>query len=127
LRFRLAFIVCAVAGLAVAGTAVAAASHHTAAKPKPVTITVVAKEFSFTFSKPSVPAGTTVIFKVVNKGALAHNLVFTSAGRATPLLSPGATKLLTVVFKKAGLYPYICSVDRHAEQGMAGSFLVKKK
>jgi uncharacterized cupredoxin-like copper-binding protein len=29
------------------------------------------------------------------------------------------------VFKKTGRFPYICSVPRHAEQGMAGSYLVK--
>ncbi len=124
MRFRLALIFGALVCLAAAGAALAAppAAHKT----KPVSITVSMKEFSFTFSKASVPVGTTVIFKVVNKGQLAHDLVFTSLGKATPLIQPGASKLLTVKFAKVGLFPYICSVPRHAQLGMAGSFAVKK-
>lgn len=125
MRFRLALILCALVGLAVAGSAVAAKSHVAAAKPKPVKITVTMAEFSFTFSKPSVKKGTTVIFNVVNKGALAHDLVFTTLNKQTPLIQPGASKILTVRFTKAGRFSYICSVPRHAGQGMAGSFLVR--
>ncbi len=123
MRFRLALIASALVCLVVAGAALAAPP---AAHKKTVTITVTMKEFSFTFSKPSVPAGTTVTFKVVNKGQIAHDLVFTSLGKATPLIQPGKSKLLVVKFAKVGFFPYICSVPRHAQEGMAGAFKVSK-
>ena len=31
---------------------------------------------------------------------------------------------MTVTFKKAGKYPYLCDVPRHAELGMAGTIVV---
>jgi len=92
----------------------------------PVKITVVAREFSFTFSKSSVKVGSTVVFNVVNKGQVEHNLVFTTLGKSTKLLQPGQKTTLKVTFKKKGRFAYICSVPRHAQQGMGGSFLVKK-
>jgi len=92
--------------------------------PAPVKITVVAREFSFAFSKPKVKVGTTVTFKVVNKGQVEHNLVFTTLGKATALIQPGASATLKVRFRKKGRFFYICSVPRHAERGMSGSFLV---
>jgi uncharacterized cupredoxin-like copper-binding protein len=87
---------------------------------------VVAREFSFTFSKSSVKVGSTVVFNVVNKGQVEHNLVFTTLGKSTKLLQPGQKTTLKVTFKKKGRFAYICSVPRHAQQGMGGSFLVKK-
>lgn len=125
MRFRFAVILGALVCMALAGTAAATTSHRAVVK-KPIKITVTMKEFSFTFSRASVPAGSTVIFNVVNKGALAHDLKFSTLGKATPLVQPGKSRLLTVVFKKVGLFPYLCSVPRHAEQGMAGAFRVKK-
>jgi len=122
LRFRIALLALTVAVLAIAGPAAAAPTHKAAL---PVKIRVVANEFTFTFPKASVPHGSTVLFNVVNKGAVAHNLVITSLGKATPLIQPGKSATVKVIFKKKGRFPYICSVPRHAEQGMAGSFLVK--
>jgi uncharacterized cupredoxin-like copper-binding protein len=60
----------------------------------------------------------TVIFKVVDRGALSHD--FKIHGKKTKLLSPGKSTTLRVVFKKAGRYPYLCTVPGHAAAGMKG-------
>jgi uncharacterized cupredoxin-like copper-binding protein len=114
-------VVAALAALAVVAPVASAAPGSAKA---PVKITVVAKEFSFSFSKASVPHGTTVIFTVINEGQLSHNLVFTTLNKATPLLLPGKKATLQMTFTKKGHYYYICSVPNHAQQGMAGSFVV---
>jgi uncharacterized cupredoxin-like copper-binding protein len=90
----------------------------------PIRITVFATEFSFTFSKTKVPHGSTVVFTLINKGQLDHNLVFQSPKKQTALLGPGKRAKLTITFAKAGHYYYVCSVPNHAESGMAGSFTV---
>jgi uncharacterized cupredoxin-like copper-binding protein len=117
----------ALAGIAIVGPGPAVSASSQTKVVTPIKISVVAREWSFTFSKNSVKAGSTVIFAVKNKGATAHDLVFTTLGKKTPLLSPGKSATLRVVFKKKGRYAYICSVPRHAERGMADSFLVKAR
>jgi uncharacterized cupredoxin-like copper-binding protein len=124
-RLRIAMLFCAVGGLAVVGAAVSATNHATTT-PRPVKITVKMTEFSFTFSKASVKAGTTVTFTVKNVGQVAHDLSFTTLHKTTPLLQPGSSAKLKVLFKKKGRYAYLCTVPRHAQQGMAGSFVVTK-
>jgi uncharacterized cupredoxin-like copper-binding protein len=85
-----------------------------------VTINVTASEWSFKLSKKTVPVGTTVVFKVTNKGKIGHD--FKIAGKKTKLLNPGQTALLTVKFGKKGRFTYICSVTGHARLGMQGVF-----
>lgn len=80
-------------------------------------ISVVAVEFRFRLSKTSTHPGT-VVFRVVNHGKLAHD--FKIAGRKTPLIKPGKSAVLRVVFRKAGRYPYLCTVPGHAAAGMKG-------
>ena len=84
------------------------------------TIAVVAKEWSFTLSKKTVPVGTTVTFKVTNKGKIPHN--FRIAGKTTKLISPGKSATLTVKFAKKGTFAYVCSITGHARLGMQGKF-----
>jgi nitrite reductase (NO-forming) len=126
----LGLIAIAAAGLAVgfanAGTAQpqAASSHQKAApkKAKVTNITVAAKEFTFVFSKRSIPAAGTVVFTVVNNGKISHN--FAIAGKITPNLLPGKSAKITVKFTKKGRYPYICTILGHAQAGMKGVFSV---
>jgi uncharacterized cupredoxin-like copper-binding protein len=87
---------------------------------KTVTIKVTATEFKFVLSKRSVPTGTTVIFKVTNKGKIEHD--FKINGKKTKLLKPGQSTTLKVVFKKKGKLGYICTVPGHAKVGMKGTF-----
>lgn len=85
----------------------------TAAKPS---------EFHFTLSKTTVPHGV-VTFKIKNAGTIPHD--FKIAGKKSPLINPGQTKTLKVTFKKAGRYPYECTVSGHAAAGMKGVLRVK--
>jgi uncharacterized cupredoxin-like copper-binding protein len=89
------------------------------------TIKVVASEFKFALSKRSVPVGTTVVFKVVNKGKITHD--FKIAGKKTKLLNPGQSATLKVKFAKKGKMPYLCTVLGHAKLGMKGVFAVGVK
>jgi uncharacterized cupredoxin-like copper-binding protein len=108
------------AALAVAVPATAATRHHAATKT--TTITVAASEFKFKLSKTSAPKGA-VVFKVTNKGAVAHD--FKINGKKTPLINHGKSATLKVTFKKAGKFPYLCTVPGHAASGMKGTFTVK--
>jgi len=118
----------AVLALGVSGVAAAFAIPAIAAQMSAsgtVTIKVTATEFRFAFSKRSVSVGTTVIFKVTNKGKLTHD--FKIFGKKTPLLQPGKTATVKVVFKKKGRYGYLCTVLGHAKLGMKGTFGVGVK
>lgn len=117
----LALATLAVGGLAVAGVFT---SGTASAKPKPkvVKVTVVAREFSFALSRRSVPTGTTVVFKVINRGKITHN--FKIAGKKTKNLNPGKSTTLTVKFAKKGRYAYVCTIPGHAAAGMKGVFAV---
>jgi uncharacterized cupredoxin-like copper-binding protein len=103
-----------------AGSATPAAQH--ASK---VTIGVTMSEWSFKLSKKTVPIGTTVVFKVTNKGKIGHD--FKIAGKKTKLLAPGKSQLLTVKFGKKGTFTYVCTVTGHARLGMQGKFGVGVK
>jgi uncharacterized cupredoxin-like copper-binding protein len=74
-------------------------------------------EFRFTLSKRSISKGA-VTFTVTNKGALAHD--FKIAGHVTKRVAHGKSAVLRVTFKKAGNYPYECTVPGHAAAGMKG-------
>lgn len=120
-RILLALLVVGVVGAGAAFAIPAIGARSTAAKT--VTIKVTATDFKFKLSKASVPTGTTVVFKVTNKGKIPHD--FKINGKKTPLIQPGKTAKLVVSFKKKGTYPYLCTVPGHAEAGMKGVFKVR--
>jgi uncharacterized cupredoxin-like copper-binding protein len=91
----------------------------------PTKITVSAYEFYFKFSKVSLLKPGTVVFTVINRGKIAHDFDFPTLKKTTRLLQPGQRQLLTVKFRKKGSFYYLCTVPRHAQEGMAGSFKVK--
>lgn len=97
--------------------AVTADRSHLSLQARVTSIRVVAVEFRFRLSKKSVHRGT-VVFRVVNHGKVAHD--FKIAGRKTPIIKPGKSAVLRVVFRKAGRYPYLCTVPGHAAAGMKG-------
>jgi glucose/arabinose dehydrogenase len=86
--------------------------------PGPVTVRVVAKDFSFTLSRHTVPRGVQVTFLVRNAGAVVHDFVI--AGRRTRLLQPGQSATLKTRFTRKGTKQYVCSVPGHARRGMKG-------
>jgi nitrite reductase (NO-forming) len=80
------------------------------------------KEFRFALSRRSVPTGTTVVFKVVNRGKITHN--FKIHGKKTRNLNPGKSTTLKVKFTKKARYAYLCTIPGHAALGMKGVFSV---
>jgi len=109
-------------------SAVAANARDTQTSAVPVKITVTMGEYYFKFTKKSVAkppgASVTVVFTVINKGAIAHDFAFGSLGKKTARLNVGQKQTLRVTFKKKGRYAYLCTVPRHANAGMAGTFRV---
>jgi glucose/arabinose dehydrogenase len=90
----------------------------------PITVKVVAREYSFILSRRSVPRGATVHFVVRNAGSDPHDFV---VGKArTRLLAPGRSQTITVRFPKAGTFAFLCSVPGHAKAGMRGRFGVAR-
>lgn len=122
-RFALALALTAV----LAGSAVGVGAAAAAAKTAQVRIvTVYMTEFHFRFVKTAAPLrhGVPILFKVVNRGRLLHNFDIQGV-RSSRIIGPGKTTLLRVTFRKAGRYPYLCDVPRHAEEGMAGTLVVR--
>lgn len=111
-------LVAAASFVAVGALAGAAASGSQAT----VTVRVTARDFSFTLSRLSVPAGSRVRFVVRNRGLAPHDLVV--AGKRTRILQRGQSQTITVRFRKAGRYQFFCSVPGHKRLGMRGRFSV---
>ena len=122
-RFAFAFLVLGLAGAAAPFAIPAIGADSSASKT--ITIRVTASEFKFVLSRRSVPTGTTVIFKITNKGQIEHD--FKIAGKKTKLLRKGQSATLKVVFKKKGKFGYVCTVKGHASAGMKGTFAVGVK
>jgi len=102
-----------IAVLGVASIALARPQAGTA-----TTVTVKESEFKFVLSTKTARHGV-VVFKLVNKGKIAHD--FKIAGKKSPKLAPGKSATLRVTLTK-GNHPYICTIDSHAKLGMKGTF-----
>lgn len=87
-------------------------------------------ELSFKLSSSKITTAT-VLFKVTNKGKLAHSFkVCTRAsttdtansctGVSTKSLAPGATGALTVKLSASGTYEYLSATPSQAKSGMKG-------
>jgi uncharacterized cupredoxin-like copper-binding protein len=87
-----------------------------------IRITVNASEFKFALTRRSVPAGSTVIFTVVNRGKISHD--FKILGKKTKVLNPRQQARLTVKFTRKGRFGYLCTLPGHAKLGMKGIFAV---
>jgi iron uptake system component EfeO len=90
------------------------------------TVAVEAKEYQFTPSTLTVPAGS-VTFSVRNAGAEEHEFeIFKSDGTVLDEIEglvPGLTKPLTVTLE-AGTYQYLCKLNGHDQLGMKGTLTV---
>jgi uncharacterized cupredoxin-like copper-binding protein len=115
-----------IAVLAAAVTLVAAVSAFGGSNASSATtVNVTAgkpSEFHFILSKKTIVKGRTT-FKVTNKGTINHD--FKIAGKKTALIKAGKTVTLKVTFKKAGKFPFMCTLPGHAIAGMRGTLTVK--
>src|SRR3954464_1231594 len=80
------------------------------------TVHVKGGEFFFRLSAKSAAKPGKVTFSFKNIGHVWHD--FKINGKRTPLIQPGKTARLVVIFKKKGTYHYLCTVPGHAEAGM---------
>jgi plastocyanin len=95
--------------------------------PAPARVQVIAKEYSFTLSRPEVPAGE-VIVELVNRGEDTHNLhlLEPTAGTepgALPNTEPGGVRDLKLKLH-AGTYTLFCSLPGHEAKGMKATLVV---
>jgi uncharacterized cupredoxin-like copper-binding protein len=123
LRFRLTASLAVIAALLVSSVAVAASHQSTVVKP--IKITVTLRDYSFKFSRTSVPKGSTVLFTIKNVGTQPHNLDLVSTGKRSPIIATGKSTKLKVVFKTKKTIQVVCDVPRHIQLGMVSSFKVK--
>jgi plastocyanin len=121
-RLILAVVAALVTALAVASYAAARPSSSSAVVP----VKVSAKEYRFTLSKVSFKVGTTATFTLTNRGNEPHDFKITRPlTKKTPVILNGRSAKFTLKLTKKGRYSYLCTVGRHAADGMAGSFVVK--
>lgn len=104
------------AALALPGSSLARTQHANATTAPTTTVRVMAKDFSFVFSRKTVPHGR-VKFVIRNVAPAPHDLAI--AGHVSKTIGPGESTTLTLTLKR-GRYPYKCTVDSHAELGMKG-------
>lgn len=119
---RWRFLVSAVLVVLVVAGFAAALVPARAAPLATTTVKVTLLEMKFVMTKKTVPHGK-VVFKVTNKGKLPHD--FKIARKKTPVLAPGKSATLAVTFRKAGSYPFVCTVPGHAAAGMKGVLKVR--
>lgn len=108
------------------GAVVGAASAFGADTPSATTpqqVAVTMSEFKFTLKPTSVRKGRAVVFRLANRGAVAHD--FRILGKKSALVQPGKNGTLRVTFTKAGRFAYICTLPTHALAGMKGTLLVR--
>ena len=108
------------------GAAVALAGAAAPATARTFTITVDARDYAFSLSRRSVPAGSTVRFVVRNRGTAVHDFVVTQKKR-TRVLRPRQRQTITVTFPRKGTFRFLCSVPGHAQLGMKGAIGVSVK
>jgi len=106
--------------------AVSLAGAASSASARTITISVDARDFAFTLSRRSVPAGSTVRFVVRNRGNAVHDFVVAKKKRTRELRS-GQRQTITVAFPHKGTFRFLCSVPGHARLGMKGAFGVSVK
>ena len=106
--------------------AVVLAGAAAPATARTLTITVDARDYAFSLSRRSVPAGSTVRFVVRNRGSATHDFVVAKKKR-TRMLRPGQRQIITASFPRKGTVRFLCSVSGHARLGMKGALGVSVK
>jgi uncharacterized cupredoxin-like copper-binding protein len=123
-RFRIGLLALTALSAVLVWALPAGATSSQASKVRATTVNVSAgspSEFKFKLSKSKVPKGV-VTFKVKNTGQVPHD--FKIAGKKTKNIDPGKSATLKITFKKAGKYPYVCTVPGHLALGMKGTLRV---
>ncbi len=105
-----------------------ASPEPVAASPTPARVQVIAREYSFTLSRPVVPAGP-VIIEFLNAGEDPHNM-HVDPGSGEPesgafANTPAGTHVDQKFVLRAGTYTFFCSLPSHRAKGMEATFRVQ--
>ncbi len=118
----------AVVLLGLAGALLAACSSSqtsSSAPAKPGEIVVTATDLKFDPTTITVTAGQPVTIRLVNKGALEHDLSIEGLGQnAAVKAAAGANATLQFTPDKKGTFDFVCTVPGHKEAGMVGKLVV---
>ena len=117
-RFRKGIVLVAVGAVALAVSVSAFARSAVTVQR----VTVGMSEFSFVV-KPKIVKKGVVVFALSNRGNIGHD--FRIAGKKSAVLAAKKNGTLRVTFRKAGRYPYLCTLPSHAPAGMKGVLVVK--
>ena len=91
-----------------------------------VKVSVEARQgFKFEPSALEVPAGTEVVVRFENAGAMAHNVQFPEFDAGTETIGSGKSETFRFTVGEAGTYRYLCDVPGHADAGMTGEITVR--
>jgi plastocyanin len=88
----------------------------------PTETVVVNDGMSFLPDHLTISVGTTTI-RIKNVGSIPHNLDIPALHAASPTVDGGQTVTMTVHAKKAGTYPFVCTL--HVMNGMVGTLVVR--
>jgi hypothetical protein len=114
------------ATLALAAPALAALRGEAEPPPAPGAVSVSAREFALTLSRPSVRAGM-VRVQLINRGEDDHDLMVSRVGGPRswryPATVPETASTQTLPLT-AGRYRLICTLEGHEERGMSTTLLV---
>jgi plastocyanin len=109
--------------IAAVAVGVSALGAGAAGSATPQRVTVAASEFKFVVAPKTVKKNAVITFAVTNKGTIGHD--FKIGGKKSAVIPAGKKATLKVTFKKAGRYPYLCTLPSHAAAGMKGVLIVK--
>ena len=96
-----------------------------ASAESPRVIEITAEEFGFTPASIELEQGETVEFRLVNQGALSHNLLIEGADTRIRTLQGGTTGSATFTPEKTGSVRFLCDVPGHEQAGMHGEMHVR--
>lgn len=92
-----------------------------------VVATDEAGQFRFSPDRIEVAAGQQVTFRVLNRGASAHDLAVPDLGVETGQIDPGGEKVITFTApSNPGEYRLVCTVPGHEQLGMRGTLVVRR-
>jgi P-type Cu+ transporter len=112
----------ALAGLGVAGVAMAADRWIEQGATQ---VAVVARDLRFEPANLTVEAGTTVVLSFRNDDPVFHDWEAEGLANVDAGARPGQTQRIRFRIDEPGAYPILCTVPGHSESGMVGTLLVQ--
>lgn len=108
----------------VVATPAASVVESPAPSPAALTLSLEARDLSFTPKQLEALAGEPFELTMRNAGAIVHNVTIDAPG-VQLVVSPGRTASVVVGGLAPGAYPFYCSVSGHRQAGMEGTLTVR--